>query len=94
MDTPWEHPIVQTMVRAHEQAAGVTVPPPSHEHPVNFGAASDGSFLEDEGVPAICFGPGTIRLAHSKDEHVELDEIVVAARSLAGCVLEWCGVAA
>ena len=45
-------------------------------------------------MPAICFGPGTIRLAHSKDEHVELDEIVVAARSLAACVLEWCGAAA
>ena len=94
MDTPWEHPIVQTMVHAHEQAAGVSIPPPSHEHPVNFGAASDGSFLEDEGVPAICFGPGDVRLAHCKDEHVELDEIVVAARSLTACVLEWCGAAA
>ena len=94
MDTPWEHPIVQTMVRAHELAAGVSIPPPSHEHPVNFGAASDGSFLEDEGVPAICFGPGNIRLAHCKDEHVELDEIVASARSLAACVVEWCGVAA
>ena len=64
MDTPWEHPIVQTMVRAHELAAGVSIPPPSHEHPVNFGAASDRSFLADEAVPGSCFGPGNLRLAH------------------------------
>jgi acetylornithine deacetylase len=94
METPWEHPIVQTMVRAREQVSGASVPPPSPEHPVNFGAASDGSFLEDEGIPTVVFGPGNLRLAHCKDENVELDQVIVAAKSLAACVLEWCGAAA
>jgi acetylornithine deacetylase/succinyl-diaminopimelate desuccinylase-like protein len=88
--TPWEDPLVQTMVRAHERAAGVTIPPPSPEHPVAFGAASDASFYEAAGIPSVVFGPGDVRIAHCKDESVEIDEVLAAARSLCACVLEWC----
>ncbi len=94
METPWEHPIVQAMVRGHEAASGTRVPAPSPQHPVNFGAASDGSFLEDAGIPTVVFGPGDLRLAHCKDESVSLDEVIAAAKSLAACVMEWCGVVA
>jgi acetylornithine deacetylase len=90
METPWEHPLAQAMVRAHEAAAGVRLPSPSPEHPVNFGAACDGSFYEDEGIPSVVFGPGDVRIAHCKDENVVIDEVVAAARSLALCVLDWC----
>jgi acetylornithine deacetylase/succinyl-diaminopimelate desuccinylase-like protein len=89
--TPWEDPIVQSMVRGHERAAGVAVAPPGPEHPVAFGAASDASFYEAAGVPSVVFGPGDLTLAHCRDESVDLDEVVAAARSLAACVLEWCG---
>ena len=91
--TAWEHAVVQTMARAHERAAGVTIPAPSPQHPVAFGAASDASFYEAAGIPSVVFGPGDLRIAHCKDESVEIDEVVAAARSLAACVLEWCGVA-
>ena len=47
METPWEHELAQTMARGHEAASGERVGPPSPEHPVNFGAASDGSFYEE-----------------------------------------------
>jgi acetylornithine deacetylase/succinyl-diaminopimelate desuccinylase-like protein len=94
METPWEHPLVQAMVRAHETASGTSVAAPSPQQPVNFGAASDGSFLEDAGIPTVVFGPGDVKLAHCKDESVSVDEIVAAAHSLAVCTLEWCGVAA
>jgi len=94
METAWEHPVVQAMVRGHATASGRTIPPPSPQQPVNFGAASDGSFLEDEGIPTVVFGPGNLRLAHCKDENVELDHVIAAAKSLAACVLEWCGAAA
>jgi acetylornithine deacetylase len=94
METSWEHPLVQAMVHGHAAASGRTAPPPSPQQPVNFGAACDGSFLEDEGIPSVVFGPGDLRLAHCKDESVELDEVVAAAKSLAACVVEWCGVAA
>jgi acetylornithine deacetylase len=89
--TPWEDPIVQTMVRAHERVSEISIPAPSPEHPVAFGAASDASFYEAAGMPSVVFGPGEIRVAHCKDESVEIDEVVAAARSLAACVVEWCG---
>jgi acetylornithine deacetylase len=92
METPWEHPLVQTVVRAHEAAAGVRVPPPSPAHPVNFGAASDGSFYEDEGIPVVVYGPGDLKIAHCRDEHVLVDELVLAAKTLAAAALAWCGV--
>jgi acetylornithine deacetylase/succinyl-diaminopimelate desuccinylase-like protein len=91
--TAWEDPIVQTMVRAHEAASGERFPAPSPQHPVAFGAASDASFYEAAGIPSVVYGPGELRLAHCKDESVSLDELVAAAKGLAGCVLEWCGVA-
>jgi acetylornithine deacetylase len=58
---------------------------------VAFGAASDATFYESAGVPSVVFGPGDLRIAHCKDESVDLDEVVAAARSLAACALEWCG---
>jgi acetylornithine deacetylase/succinyl-diaminopimelate desuccinylase-like protein len=94
MSTAWEHPLVQTMVRSHERAAGTRIASPSPQNPVNFGAASDGSFLERAGIPSVVFGPGDLKLAHCKDESVDVDEVIAAAKSLAGCALEWCGVVA
>lgn len=93
VSTSWDDPIVQTMVRAHEQVSGVTIPPPSPQHPVGFGAASDASFYGAAGIPSVVFGPGEVRLAHCRNESVCLDEIAAAARSLAAAVTEWCGVA-
>jgi acetylornithine deacetylase/succinyl-diaminopimelate desuccinylase-like protein len=89
--TPWEDPIVQAMARAHERTARVTIPPPSPQHPVAFGAASDASFYEGARIPSVVFGPGDLRIAHCKDESVDVDEVLAAARSLTACVLEWCG---
>jgi acetylornithine deacetylase len=91
--TPWEHPLVQTVVRARETVCGEPFPPPSPEHPVAFGAASDASFYEAAGIPSVVFGPGDVKLAHCRDESVDLDEVVVSARTLALAALEWCGVA-
>jgi acetylornithine deacetylase/succinyl-diaminopimelate desuccinylase-like protein len=92
--TPWEHPLVQTMKQAHERVTGTAIPPPSPENPVAFGAASDASFYEAAGIPSVVFGPGDVRLAHCKDESVQIDEVIAAASSLAVAAVEWCGVAA
>jgi acetylornithine deacetylase/succinyl-diaminopimelate desuccinylase-like protein len=93
MDTPWEHPLTQTMVSGHEAVSGTAVPAPGPGHPVNFGAASDASFYEARGIPAILYGPGDLKIAHCKDEHVVLDEVVLAAKALASAVVDWCGLA-
>ena len=93
LQTSWEHELPQTMARAWQRVTGEPVPPPSPQYPVNFGAAMEGTWLEREGIPSIVFGPGDLRVAHAKDEHVSLDEMIEAAKGLAACAMEWCGVA-
>lgn len=94
MDTPWQHPLTQAMRRAHERINGQPVADPSPATPVNFGAASDATWYEHAGIPAIVYGPGDLTIAHCKDEHVLVDEVFAAARALGVAVLDWCGVAA
>lgn len=53
-------------------------------------AWTDCAVLNAAGIPAVCFGPGDIALAHSAEEYVALDEIDEAARVLRQAVLEWC----
>lgn len=88
--TRWDEPITQAMARGHERANGVPVTAPSPQTPVAFGAASDASFYEAAGIPAVVYGPGELRLAHCKDESVLLDEMFAAARGLAACTWSWC----
>ena len=35
----------------------------------------DAAFLNEAGIPAVCFGPGSIAQAHSADEWIEAEEI-------------------
>jgi len=43
-------------------------------------------FVNVGGTPCVIFGPGDVRVAHSADEHVPLDEVVDCARVLAAWV--------
>jgi acetylornithine deacetylase/succinyl-diaminopimelate desuccinylase-like protein len=52
-------------------------------------AWTDAALLNEAGIPAICFGPGNIALAHSAEEFVPVAEIVTATRVLTSVVSEW-----
>jgi acetylornithine deacetylase len=43
-------------------------------------------FVDVAGTPCVIFGPGDVRVAHSADEHVPLDEVETCARVLAAWV--------
>jgi acetylornithine deacetylase len=54
--------------------------------PARLGApyGADMRLLVNEGrTPTVMFGPGDIRVAHSADEHVALDEVIDCGRALA-----------
>jgi acetylornithine deacetylase/succinyl-diaminopimelate desuccinylase-like protein len=42
-------------------------------------------FINVGNTPCVIFGPGDVKVAHSADEHVPLDEVETCARVLA----EW-----
>jgi acetylornithine deacetylase len=54
-------------------------------------AWTDAALLNAAGIPAICYGPGDISLAHSATEWVVEEEITRATAVLERLALDWCG---
>ena len=52
-------------------------------------AWTDAALLNDAGIPAICYGPGDISLAHAAEEFVPLTEIDRATDVLAALARRW-----
>ncbi|OYV73752.1 MAG: hypothetical protein B7Z72_01770 [Gemmatimonadetes bacterium 21-71-4] len=83
-DVPLDAPIVRALREALDQQA----------IPIRTGGMSawtDCALLNEAGVPAICFGPGDIALAHSDEEFVDIEEIPRAAAVLERLARGWCG---
>jgi acetylornithine deacetylase len=53
-------------------------------------AWTDAALLNSAGIPAICFGPGDISLAHAAEEYIPLDEIDRAVSVLEVLARRWC----
>ena len=53
-------------------------------------AWTDAALLNAAGIPAICFGPGDIGLAHAAEEYVIIEEIERATRVLERLAIQWC----
>jgi acetylornithine deacetylase len=53
-------------------------------------AWTDAAILNDAGIPAICFGPGDIALAHAAEEWIDTSEIDRATHTLTELALRWC----
>jgi acetylornithine deacetylase len=61
--------------------------------PVRFegmSAWTDAALLNDAGIPAVCFGPGDIRLAHAAEEWVDVGEIERSVAVLEEMARAWC----
>ena len=52
---------------------------------------TDDALLNEAGIPAVCFGPGDISLAHAAEEYIPLDEIDRARDVLSALARRWCG---
>jgi acetylornithine deacetylase len=67
-------------LRAHDERVAIE----------GMSAWTDAALLNEAGVPAVCFGPGDISLAHAAEEYIPLDEIDRAAAVLATFASRWC----
>jgi len=81
-DVSVDAPVV-TMLRKAAVAAGES---PSIE---GMSAWTDAAVLNSAGIPAICFGPGDIGLAHAAEEFVPIDEIERATAVLTRLAQDW-----
>ena len=81
-DVAGDAPIVRALERAM-RGEGETV---LHE---GMSAWTDAALLNDAGIPAICYGPGDIILAHADEEWIPLDEVERATRVLTRLAREW-----
>ncbi|MEP6622402.1 MAG: ArgE/DapE family deacylase [bacterium] len=53
-------------------------------------AWTDAALLNDAGIPAVCYGPGDISLAHAAEEYIPLSEIDRSTVVLASFAQRWC----
>ncbi|WP_102225618.1 ArgE/DapE family deacylase [Acidimangrovimonas sediminis] len=83
MDTPADHPLVTSLVR-HQTALGA---PPAI---TGFCAVTDGAHYAGAGVAPVMFGPTGDR-PHGVDEYVEVASIHETTKSIAGAIIDWCG---
>jgi acetylornithine deacetylase/succinyl-diaminopimelate desuccinylase family protein len=71
LDIPTENPIIDTVVTAYESVTG---------NPIETCAFSGGTDAPHFGFPTLIFGAGSLQQAHSKNEYVELDEMLIATK--------------
>jgi acetylornithine deacetylase len=74
-EVPVDHPLVEGLCRALRDR-GL----PDHVEPMT--AWVDAAVFNEAGIPAVCFGPGSIENAHAADEWCPTSEIEIAARVL------------
>ena len=75
LETPADHPLVQTTQAAVAEALGVS--PPIRGAPYY----TDGGVWIGTGIPIVIFGPGDDRLAHQPNERVEAIQVGQAVRA-------------
>lgn len=75
---PTEHELPQSLLEAHRAVTGASAQCVGAPY-----GADMRLFIQEAGIPTVMYGPGSVRVAHSADEHVPLDEVVICAEVLA-----------
>ena len=82
-DVPVDAPIVRALTAALSEARLSTIC-------IGMSAWTDAALLNDAGIPAICFGPGDMGLAHAAEEYIEAAQIETATDVLVSLASRWC----
>jgi acetylornithine deacetylase len=83
--TPVDDPLVTTLVRTSHDVVG--------RRPAIVGqpyGCDMGLLRQVADIPTVVFGPGDIRQAHAPDEWVDLDDVMICARTLAVTAVRFC----
>ena len=82
-DVPTDAPVVRALRDALRECG-------ERSEVSGMSAWTDAALLNAAGIPAICFGPGDISLAHAAEEYIPLPEIDRATSVLAALARRWC----
>jgi len=85
-EIPVDHPIVKTVCDGFRQAAG--------EEPKlggRMGAADTRFLIRNGDTPTVIFGPGVTAQMHATNENVPIKDVIIATKTLALSIMEWCG---
>lgn len=78
-----DHPGVKLLVASHSEVTGemaeISVSP----------TVTDGGWFGDAGIPAVIYGPGTLRYAHSVNEQVSIDQLKTFVKVLLRFIVQW-----
>jgi len=85
-ETPSDAAIIGELILAHAGVCGRQ----SRIHGVPYGSDLR-LFTNNGGMHAVLYGPGDVRVAHSLDEFVPLDEVRGSAKVVARVIASWCG---
>ena len=84
--TPADHPAVRLFRQVAEATDG-------RQGLAGWDASCDGRlFFHRGGMPTIVFGAGDLCYAHSSIEQVRMNDILIAAGTIARFLVDWCGV--
>jgi acetylornithine deacetylase len=84
-ETPADAAIVQTVGRWHADVTGQQAP----IRGITFGADLR-LFTRHAQIPTVMYGPGSASVAHTTDEFVPIDELIVCVKTLARTIMDWC----
>ena len=88
-----DHPLVASCLECRLEALSDKPELDTSEALQGFFAVCDATWFNLNGIPAIVYGPGSGMVAHRRNEHIPIDEMISAAKTYALLAMNWCGVA-
>lgn len=88
-----DHPLVNTCLECHLEALSEKTGYDPSAALRGFFAVCDATWFNQNGIPAIAYGPGSGMIAHRRNEYISIEELILAAKSYAVMALKWCEVA-
>jgi acetylornithine deacetylase len=85
-EVPLDAPICEAIKHAHELVTGEE---PAVEG-VPYGADMR-LFIRFGDMPCLMYGAGDVNVAHAPDEHVSITELMIATKTVACLLVDWCG---
>jgi acetylornithine deacetylase len=86
VSTDLDHPVIAALSSSHEAVRGQPAPLVGM-----FGASDAMIFGLYSNTPAVLFGPGNARTAHSPEEFVATADFITATQIMALTILDFCG---